>query len=460
MKPCTVKPTARKTVPALLLSAAIAGCTGIPSSTRLGEHPTWRQIPAWAQQRVQNPWWKSYRDNALAAEINTALANSPDLAVIAARLGRADAMLKKAGAAGLPRLGIGIGWRDGRKQEVNLGPYDLAPWEGGGQLSWEVDLTGKLLAATRSARYARDAAYWDVHAARLQLASRVASVHFLVNRLNGDLELMHAVTYVSRELTRVMRDQANAGIIAATRLSEQQAQHEQNVRAHEEIRRLRDTAIVQLRTLVGGKLAASHQGSTFLPRPAAAGGIPSDRLLASHPQLLAAEARVRSAFQLEKSARLNLLPSFRIGASAMGAGQSLTGRYRVWQHQAGPSLDIPIYDPTRLAQAKVRKAERTAAAAQYRAAVLSILGEIDTARISYHSRSRQLASAAREVAARERAYRDARGKRAAGVISDAAPLTARQAWLAARLKERALRLTLLNDHINLTKALGGAAHRL
>jgi outer membrane protein TolC len=439
----------------ILSAILLTGCSVLSPSVSLDDHPTWQRVPAWAQKRVQNPWWKAYGDSTLNTHITGALSDNPDLAVIAARLDRAEALLKQAGAATKPRFGLEIGWRDGRKRDVDFGPYNLAPWVGGALFSWEIDLTGKLHAATRSASYTRDAAFWDVHAARLQLASRIASTHFLIKQLKGDLALLHDSHNASAGLVRVTRSQSNAGIIAGTRLSEQLAAHQQSQRAIHEIERLHRLSVVQLRTLVGDMTSPVSSKSSSLPHPRGISNISSKQLLASHPRILAAEARVRAAFQMEKSAKLNLLPSFRLNASAVGSGNSLTGRYKIWQHQVGPSLDLPIYDPARMAQVKVNKTKRIEAAALYRSEVIKVLGEIDSARINYLNRKKQLVSAQHEVIALKRSYSHAQSRFSEGVIANDEPLRAKQKLIVAQIRERAIHEAILNDHIALMKARGG-----
>lgn len=440
-----------------LVGLLVAGCSVSPSSGGLGNHPTWNRIPAWAQQRVQAAWWRNYGDSALNADISRAFAGNPDLAVIAARLDRAEAQVKQARAATLPHLNLGVGYRDGRRQNIDFGPYNLAPWEGGGQFSWEIDLTGKLLAATRSSRYARDAAFWDVHAARLQLAGRIASTRFLIYQLNGDISLVKESAAASAKLVSVVRSQSDAGIVSSIQLNEQQAKHEQTRRQVQELERLRQLAIVQLHTLIGSvsQNSSAQSSKSQLPHPRQTSRLSINQLLTSHPTLLAAEARVRSAFQMEKSAKLNLLPSFRLNASVIGAGHSLTGRYKTWQYRVGPSLDIPIYDPSRLAQIKVRQAECKLAAAKYQSAVIKVLNEIERAQINFLNRQRQLLSVQKEVASLKQAYDYSQSKFSAGVVSETDPLRAKQNWLMARQKQRALQYALLNDHISFIKATGG-----
>ncbi|MBT8036831.1 MAG: TolC family protein [Verrucomicrobiae bacterium] len=385
-----------------------------------------------------------------------AFAHNPDLAVIAARLARADAQVASARASSIPTINLGLGHRDGRKREADFGPYALAPWESRGQFSWEIDLSGRLRATTRSARHARDAAFWDVHAARLQLASRIAATRFNLYRFNTEIALLKQSTGASQETLQALRARANAGIIATSTYHRQQAEHEKFTRQLVGVNRLRDITVVQLRTLVGGTMVS---GTTRrqLPSPRDPSPLPLPQLLKASPTLLAAEARVRSAFQLEKSAKLDLLPSLRFKVSATGAASSLTRPYQVWQHQVGPSLDIPIYDPTRLAKIKLRRAETQSAAAQYRSAVLTVLGEVDQARISMQSRREQLRIVQRELASMQETRRYAAAQLKAGVTSQIEYLDTERRWLDAKRSEAAIQQALLIDHLHLIKALGGAS---
>jgi len=435
--------------------ALLVSCSTSPTATH-GSHKAWRQIPKWAAARIQQSWWRQYGDTDLNRDVTAAFANNPDLAVIAARLELAEAQVSKTRAASLPSLNLGLGRRDGRKQDVDFGPYNLAPWEGGGQLSWEVDLSGRLRAATRSAKSARDAAFWEVHAARLQLASRIAATRFNVYRFNAELSLLQESTRASQETVNTLKARADAGIIASTAHHRQQAEHEKFKRQLIDVKRMRDLAVVQLRSLTGGG-SVSGTSRRHLPTAKNPSPRPINQLLKANPTLLAAEAKVRSAFQLEKAAKLDLLPSFRIDASATGAGSSLSGRYKTWQNRVGASLDIPIYDPYRLANIKVRRAEGKAAAAQYRSAVLLVLEELDRAQINLRSRRQQLQVSQREVSELTETRRHAAAQFKAGITSQIEYLDTERRWLEAKRGEVALRQLLLNDHINLIKALGGSS---
>ncbi|BDS05153.1 outer membrane efflux protein [Oceaniferula spumae] len=431
------------------------GCAVTSSNSSSGiDRKAWKQTPPWAQARLQQSWWRKYGDASLNKDIAHAFSSNPDLAVVAARLEQANAAVKSARAVSLPSFNLGIGYREGRKKEVDFGPYDLAPWEGGGQLSWEIDLSGRLRAATQSARHAQEAAFWDLHAARLQMASRIAAARFNLYRFNAEISILQDSTTASQKTVTTLNQRATAGIAATTDVRRQQAEHDRFKRQLIDVRRLRDLTIVQLRTLTGGNYV-SNTSQSSLPNVGNPPSLPMSQLLAANPTILAAEARVRSAFQLEKSAKLDLLPSFKLNASASGAGHSLTGRYTQWIHQFGPSLDIPIYDPVRLAKISSRRAESKVAAAKYRAAVLTVLEEVDSARINLVSRRSQLAAAQSEIRALATARSDAQAQFNAGLTSQIEFLDTERRWLEAKRVEAALRQSLLNDHIQLMKALGG-----
>lgn len=406
------------------------------------------------EKRATIPWWRQLNDSSLNQDISAAFSSNPGLRAVALRIDQADAAVASARASTLPRLNLGFGYREGREREVDLRPYDLAPWESGGQFSWEIDVSGKLRAAKKSAVENRAAAIWDFHSARLLLASRIAAARMNLYRLNSELSYLENSLSASQATINFLGERSQAGLVPDSVLEKQQAENERLIREKLDLKRLRDLTVVQLRTLRGGTNPTGITRSSF-PEPAGLSNRPLNELLASHPGILAAEARVRSAFQLEQSARLDLLPSFQINALATGTQNNLTDRFYTWLLKAGPSLDIPIYDPVRLASVKARKSQRKIAASEYQKTVLDTLEEIDTARINLVSRRSQLAAAAREAKALESTRDSAREQFDAGLTSQIEYLDTERRWLDAKRSQAALRQAMLNAQISLIKATGG-----
>lgn len=431
-------------IAAVLLTSCSTSLTPVDQSSQA----------ALAHKRMNIPWWRQLNDPSLDQDITSAFSNNPQLREVSLRIEQADAAVAKARASRLPHLNLGFGYEEGRSQEVDFGPYDIAPWRSRAGLSWEIDITGKLRAAQKSASANREATVWDHHAARLLLAGRVASTRMHLYRFNSEIQTTSASLVASQGTLDSLLDRSQAGLIADSLLDKQRAEIERMKRVKLELERLRDLAIVQLRTLRGGSNPSQTARNTF-PSDLSFSSRPINQLITSHPSVLAAEARVRSAFQLQNSARLDLLPSFQLNLLASGGQKSLADRFQVWTAQAGPSLSIPIYDPSRLATLSARRTEAKTAATKYRQTILTVLEEIDSARISLASRRSQLIAAKKETQALSNSRKNAREQFDAGLISQIEYLDFERQWLEAKRSQAALRQSTLEAQINLLIATGG-----
>ncbi|MBR9758841.1 TolC family protein [Akkermansiaceae bacterium] len=400
-------------------------------------------------------WWRQLGDPSLNSDIQSAFSNNPDLKSVALRIDQAEAAVANARAAMLPKLNLGFGYSEGRRQNIDFGPYSLAPWETGGNLSWEIDIAGKLRAAKRASIANTEAAIWDFQSAKLLLSSRIAATRLNLYRFNAEIASLNESLAASRDTLSTLTERNQAGIISNSAVSNQRAENEKLKRLQLDLTRLRDLTIVQLRTLRGGSDAGSSSKASF-PSFTLLSSKPLNQVLALHPSLLAAEAKVRAAFELESAARLNLLPSFKFNALASGRSSSLTNRYNTWITTVGPTLDIPIYDPARLAAVKSRKAQMSSAAAEYRKTVLRVLEEIDTANINLRSQQAQLSTVQREVSEIKTTRDYAREQFEAGLTSQIEYLDAERRWLEAKRSAITLQQAALNSRIDLVKATGGS----
>ncbi len=417
----------------------------------------WKHAPSWASASLRQDWWKSFRNSRLNSHLATALAHNPGLRVLGTRLERARAQTGQARAAAWPSINLGSGLVFGNEQTrmTRFSPTDLEPWASTGSVSWELDLFGRLHAGTRSAREAERAAFWDLHAGRLLVASKVADAHFRILRLNQERNLIADSIVANRKIVGVWRERRKAGLLSDTELLRHEAEHESLTRTLLDLDRLRGLAHLQLETLCGGSSlprTSSHLSDVRIP------ALPTrttSAVMTRRPDLLAAESRVRSAFQLEESARLHLLPSLTLGAGASGESASLLSGFREWTASVGPRLDIPIYDPRRLASVDVHRAATDEAAALYRRKALLAFQEVEGSYLNLASRHRQLQVAQREVTALEKARKNTLDTFENGIVSQIELLESERRSLEGKRQRLALRHALLRDHLALIRALGG-----
>ena len=417
----------------------------------------WSHAPSWASASLRQDWWKSFRDSRLNSHLASALAQNPDLRVLDARLEHARAQTEQARAAAWPSINLGSGLVLGKEQTrmTRFSPTDLEPWASTGSVSWELDLFGRLHASAQSAREAEQAAFWDLHAGRLLVATGVTDAHFRILRLDEERGLVADSIAANGKIVEVLRERRQAGLISRTELVRQEAEHESLARTLLELDRLRGLAHLQLETLCGGNSIPRISGHLSVIRTPSLPIRTTSAVMTRRPDLLAAEARLRSAFQIEESARLHLLPSLSLGAGASGEGRSLLSGFRDWIASAGPRLDIPVYDPHRLASVKVRRAATNEAATLYRRAALLAFQEVEGSYLNLASRYRQLQTAQREVKALEEARQNTLATFDNGIVSQIELLESERRSLEGRRQKLALRHALLRDHLTLIRSLGG-----
>ena len=418
----------------------------------------WSHAPLWARASLHQDWWKSFRDSSLNSHLTSALARNPDLRVLKTRLERARAQTAQARASAWPSINLGSGFVLGREQTrlTRFSPTDLEPWAGTGSVSWELDLFGRLRANTQSAREAEQATFWDLHAGRLLVATNVTDAYFRILRLNEERSLVADSIAANGKIVEVLRERRQAGLISETELLRQKAEHESLTRSLLDLDRLRGLAHLQLETLCGGNSGSRTSRHLSAIRTPPLPIRTTSAVIARRPDLLAAEARLRSAFQIEESARLHLLPSLSLGAGASGEGSSLLSGFRDWIASAGPRLDIPVYDPHRLASVEVRRAATNEAAALYRRATLLAFQEVEESYLNLTSRYRQMQTAHREVKALEEARHNTLATFDKGIVSQIELLESERRSLEGRRQKLALRHALLRDHLALIRALGGS----
>lgn len=415
-------------------------------------------------------WWDRFEDEQLPALIVLALESNYDLHAAVARLDRAAAEARIAGADLQPNVGVSV---SGGRQRQNFVGFPIGSGDGvpsatfdraglSLEASWEVDLWGRVRASARAAVAEWQASEADLAAARLSIAARTAKTWFAVLEARQQAALARE----SVESFRLSADQVRARYAMGLRDALDLRLALSNLAAAKALLELRgiqyDRATRQLEVLLGrypdGSILEDHPPGdlpqTLEPVPA---GLPAE-LLARRPDLLAAERRLAAADQRYRSARRALYPRLTLTASGGTASEALTdllnGDFRVWSLLGG--LTQPLFQGGRL-RAGVRRADALSdeALARYVGRALAAFAEVESELAAEGRLARQerhLAQAALQLrAARELAeerYRTGVGFYLVVLESQSRALTAESELLATR-RER------LTRRIDLYLALGG-----
>ncbi|MFN2427822.1 MAG: efflux transporter outer membrane subunit, partial [Candidatus Binatia bacterium] len=418
----------------IFVVAALAGCHATPAnspgvlSTKAelsGLVPDrWEARPSWTAPASAAAWNLDFGDPTLARLIAEALAANPDLRVAADLVAVAEADATIAGAELYPALSAGFS--SGRSRDVFVGfpvespdlpsPLSTTVTRLGLSLdlSWELDVWGRLRAGKDAAQGDLDAARAAYDGARLSLAGQTAKVWFALLEAREQLALAEQTLASWRTTEAQVSARYALGVRSPLDLRLSRTQ----VAASEARAILRRATLErvarQLEALLGrypsAELAESepdHTLSAWPSMPAVPAGIPID-LLARRPDLAEAEQRVFAAERRVWAAKASLLPRVALTGSAGTVSDDfahlLDGDFGVWSLAA--NLMQPIFEGGRLRGA-VRKAKAAAGAeaSEYVSTALVAFTEVENALAGegYLAQAEDaLARAAVEAAAAER----------------------------------------------------------
>lgn len=450
----------------------LLGCLGAISACAVG--PEYKGVnenlpAAWKNAGFQDPpppgdWFSRFQDPTLTSLLRSAEKNNQDLQAALARYDQARAALGLARADQTPTLTsdlVGERKRDsgGAPFRASNEPYN--DYNAELNLSYEVDLWGRIRSQVRQASANMEAAAADYDAALLSLKAEVARNYFTLRALDRESALIEqavALRSQRRNLIEAQREEGQAsGLDYARAVAEAEAARADLARLDEQRGRL-----VNALAVLSGRSATNFAvvPTPSIPAaPSVPAGVPSD-LLRRRPDLLAAERRLAAASAGISVAITTYLPRLTLtgtgGVSALDSSDLFNANSRFWS--IGPSLFVPLpgmsggRDKFDRAQAEGRFRE---ALANYRSILLEAIGDTESALQAGRNLERALAAQRRATRAAERAAELSRARREGGLVSlfeviESERLALDQERLLAQSeRDRAL------ASVNLIQALGG-----
>ncbi len=453
---------------ALLLLLAAASC-GAPAV----EHPELGfDVPeAWTagtapKGTVPAAWWTSFGDSRLTTLVGEALERNSNLQAAAARVARAAAQARIAGADLYPMVSGGGSARRGRQVFVGFpipGEEVLSTTSTtfglSLDLSWEVDLWGRLRAKESAALADVQAAQADFAGARLSLVAQTAKIYFAVLEAREQVRLARATVESNRSTTERIRERYQMGLRPALdmRLTEANlSASEATLRMNQE--RL-DATLRQFEILLGRYPSAELAPEGKLPAvpgPVPA-GLPSE-LLERRPDIVAAERRLAAAHERETEAFASLFPRLSLTAAGGTTSEELSDLvdwdYRVWNLAA--NLLQPIFQGGRLlAAVDLAEAGAKEALARYTDAALRAFGEVETALAAERLLAEREAALVKAVEHSRAASEIAERRYNEGLSNIVALLEVQRRLTSVESMLQNVRRARLEARVNLHLALGG-----
>jgi outer membrane protein, multidrug efflux system len=414
--------------------------------------------PAEAQPRGE--WWKAFSDPVLDELIERADRGNASVRVAAARLVRARAIARITDAERSPQVGVGASAQ--RFQGiVNGSPSGPARnvFAAGADLSYEVDLFGRLSHATEAA--VRDALAQEalLQSTRLLVQAEVARAYLALRALDEERSLVENTLRAYRGTLSLTERRWRAGDVAeldVARAATEVAATESEALALERRRAELEHALAILIGEAPANFALAHEEwKTALPVIPA--GVPST-LLTRRPDVAAAQNGVMAAQARVGMAQAAWFPNIALTASAGYASPELSDLFK-WSSRAwvlGALAALPIFDGgRRKAGVQAADAELESAVAGYREQVLVAFKDVEDQLAALRLLTEQAEAQGRAVASASRTTSLSDTRYRAGYVSQLELLDAQRSELRNRREALQVRSARYQATVALVRALGG-----
>lgn len=329
-------------------------------------------------------WQSVFTDPVLADLINQALENNTNLRNAQLNVEAARAQVLGAKLAYLPSVALGPNGAGSKFQ--SLGDWSWS-YTLPAQVSWEVDIFGKLLNSKRGAQAALMQTEAYAQAVRCQIISAVATTYYNLAAVKQQLELSRNTSILWLETVNKMKDLKLAGRTNEAGVMQTEANYYNILGSITDL----EASVVKLNNAMSLLLNTMPQEwavdtTAPLSIPANAREGVEMSTLASRPDVTAAEQALAKAYYATNSARAAFYPGLSITANggftnALGSMIVNPGKFFV---QLAGSLAIPIFSRGRnIAGLKAAKAAQQQAMNTFEYTIMNAASEVSNALTVY-----------------------------------------------------------------------------
>ena len=332
-------------------------------------------------------------------------------------------------------------------------------------LSYEIDLWGRVRNEVASARATQQASAADLAALDLSIRAELAMDYFNLRSKDLQQVLLDKTVDDYAAALKLNQNLFDEGAAALTDVSQAQSQLDAARTQAADNRLQRGQIEHAISVLLGQnaadfKLAAMPIDPTYVPPPVDP-GTPSS-LLERRPDIAEAERRVASANAQIGVARAAYFPQFSLTGSAgfnsTRAATWFSAPSRFWS--IGPQMTLPIFEGGRLvAQTEKAKAFYEEQVANYRNTVFTAYQDVEDNLVALRQLASEDETEASAVAATGTTLQQAQYRYKEGTVTYLEVSSAETAALQTQLTAVDIQLRRLNASVLLIKALGGGWSR-
>ena len=461
-----------------LLLFGIVGCAAGPKYQRpnVVTPPSWSAEAPWraAEPRDGIPkgtWWKLYQDPALDALEDQALDANQSIQLAVSRVEQARDLARVEVAGYFPSLAGGASAQRQRLSANRAVVGTTSPtsaitqnvFQIPFQLSYEVDLFGRVRRNVEAANAQYQATAADLENVRLMITSDLAADYFTLRELDAEIgDVQESISFDEKGLVLVNNRHAG-GVASGLDVAQQETVLDAARAQLHLLQEQRATFEHAIATLVGSPAPTFHVASATLNAeiPAIPLGLPTD-VLERRPDIATAERQMASQNALIGVARSAFYPSiFFLGGGGLNSSDvaSLFGAPSTFW-SLGVSAVEPILNGGRIhAQVDFAKAGYQGSVATYRNTVLTVFQQVEDGLSGLTTLADAASAQQKAVEDSQRFLNIANDRYVGGLVTYLDVITAEQTLLTNQRLATQIQGQRLVTSVFLVKALGGGWDR-
>lgn len=437
----------------------------VPESYKLESLGKWKEGRTLDHQAKGN-WWKVFGDVDLNRFQNRAAGSNQEAKAAIARVDQARAISRFARSEFFPSIDANPGYTRQRfSSDQPNGGITVNNYRAPLDLSYEVDLWGRVRRGVESADADSEATVAAYHNVLLVLQTDVAQTYFALRSLDAEISIVQSAIGLRKEQVQLVRDRFETGVGNELDLSRAKTDLDFTESELAALGKRRAELVNALAVLIGENpstftfaAASADRLAKWDPEPPKIpAGLPAD-LLERRPDVSEAERKLAAANARIGVAKAAFFPSL----SLTGSGGVVSGEMgdlfrmdsRAWS--IGPSVSLPIFSGGRN-QANLKRSEAayTESVALYRQRILIAFGEVESSLSGIRFMADQAASQNSAVANSTRAAELADTRYRSGIVGHLEALDAYRDVLQAKRAKAQLYGQRLIASTQLVKSLGG-----
>jgi NodT family efflux transporter outer membrane factor (OMF) lipoprotein len=351
------------------------------------ESDTWKQAQP-ADQKIRSKWWELFGDTQLNALEEELTVSNQDLKVDESRLRQARAMIRFNRASEFPTISTSPSATNERLSPNQ--PYFPPQYANNGtgaftlpfDLSYEVDLWGRVRRTVSAAREEAQATAADLQTASLSLHAELAYDYFELRSADAQKQLLDDTVKDYTDALQLTQNRFDGGAAPKSDVAQAKTQLDGAQVQDTDVTVMRAQYEHAIATLIGkppAEFSITFAPQTPLTLPAIPVGLPAT-LLERRPDIAAGERRMAEANDQIGIARAAFYPTLMLNASAGFEATTLANLFtwpsRMWA--AGPQMSQTLFDAgRRRAVSESATASYDGTVASYRQTTLTAFQEVE-----------------------------------------------------------------------------------